>query len=73
MEGGSRFVEWLTYGIIAIVLFAMVYFLARTLKLTMGFLSLPLSDVLQRWRFTRRWFERRTDRHGDDGIPPRGD
>ena len=59
MEGGSRFLEFVTYGIIAFVLAVMLYFFGRTLKFVMGFLSLPLSDVLQRWPLTRRWIERR--------------
>lgn len=57
MEDGSRFLEFVTYGIIAFVLAVMLYFFGRTLKFVMGFLSLPLSDLLQRWRPTRRWIE----------------
>ena len=59
MEGGSRFLEYITYGIIAFVLAVMIYFLGRTLKFVLGFLLLPLSDLLQRWPTTRRWMERR--------------
>jgi hypothetical protein len=71
MEGGSRFIELFTYGIIAFVLLAMIAFLARTLMLTLGFLSLPLSDVLQRWRLTRRWLERHlAKRDGGARRPP---
>ena len=71
MEGGSRFFEYVTYAIIAFVLAAMIYFLARTLKMTLGFLSLPMSDVLHRWGPTRRWLERRSAGRepGKGGLP----
>ena len=52
MEGGSRFLEYITYGIIAFVLAVMIYFFGRTLKFVLGFLSLPFSDLLQRWPTT---------------------
>ena len=58
MEGGSRFLEFVTYGIIAFVLAVMLYFFGRTMKFVLGFLSLPFSDLLQRWRPTRSWIER---------------
>ena len=69
MEGGNRFLEYITYGIIAFVLAVMIYFLGRTLKFVLGFLSLPFSDLLQRWGPTRRWIERRPA-EGDAARPP---
>ena len=53
MEGSNAFIEYLTYGIVALVLLAMIALLIRTLTLVIGFLSLPLSDALHRWRPTR--------------------
>lgn len=50
MEGSNAFIEYLTYGIVALVLLAMIALLIRTLTLVIGFLSLPLADALQRWR-----------------------
>ena len=67
MEGGSRFLEFVTYGIIAFVLAVMLYFFGRTLKFVLGFLSLPFSDLLQRWRPTRRWIERRLAERDNPG------
>ena len=66
MEGGSRIVEYITYVIIAIVIFAMVYFLGRTLKMVLGFLTLNFADAMHRWGPTRRWFARRQERKQDN-------
>ena len=53
MEGGNPFIEYVTYGIAALIILAMIALLIRTLTLVIGFLSLPLSDALHRWRPTR--------------------
>ena len=52
MEDGNRFIEILTYGVIAFVVLAMIALLIRTLTLVIGFLSLTLADALHRWRPT---------------------
>ena len=62
MEGGSTLIEILTYGILALIILAMIALLIRTLTLALGFLSLPLAEALQRWRPTREWLERREAR-----------
>jgi hypothetical protein len=62
MESGSTLIEVLTYVILAFVILAMIALLIRTFTLALGFLSLPLAEVLQRWRPTREWLERREAR-----------
>ena len=62
MEGGSTILKFITYGILAFILLGMIALLIRTFTLALGFLSLPLADVLQRWRPTRQWLERRARR-----------
>ena len=70
MEGGSTFIEFITYGILAFIILGMIALLIRTLTLALGFLSLPLADVLQRWRPTRQWLERRVARRRREPSPP---
>ena len=70
MEGGNTFIEFITYGILAFIILGMIALLIRTLTLALGFLSLPLSDALQRWRPTRQWLERRAARRRRDASPP---
>jgi len=53
MEGSNAFIEYLTYGIVALVLLAMIALLIRTLTLVIGFLSLTMADTWHRWRPTR--------------------
>ncbi len=60
MEGGSTIIEYITYGILALIILAMVALLVRTFTLAIGFLSLPIGEALQRWGPARRWIERRT-------------
>ena len=53
MESGSKFIEIVTYGIVALVVLAMIVLLIRTLTLVIGFLSLTMADTWHRWRPTR--------------------
>ena len=53
MEGGNAFIEYVTYGIVALVVLAMIALLIRTLTLVIGFLSLTLADAFNRWRPAR--------------------
>ena len=62
MEGGSDIFRYITYGIAAFVILAMIALLVRTFTLAIGFLSLNFADALQRWRPAREWFERRQAR-----------
>lgn len=69
MEGGSTVIEYITYGILALIILAMIALLMRTFTLAIGFLSLPIGEALQRWAPTRRWIERRAARHTDGTTP----
>ena len=62
MEGGSRIFEYITYGIAAFVIIAMIALLIRTFTLAIGFLTLPFADALDRWPWARRWLERHNER-----------
>jgi len=53
MEGGNAFIEYVTYGIAALIILAMIALLIRTLTLVIGFLSLTMADAWHRWRPTR--------------------
>ena len=53
MEGGNPFIEYVTYGIAALIILGMIALLIRTLTLVIGFLSLTMADTWHRWRPTR--------------------
>jgi hypothetical protein len=62
MEGGSPFFEYLTYGVVAIVLGAMLFLLLRTVWFFLSLLAIPLTQVASRWppaeRMLVRWGDR---------------
>ena len=66
MEGGSRIFEFITYGMVAFVVLAMIALLIRTFTLVIGFLSLNFAESLQRWLPARRWLERRLAAEQDE-------
>jgi glutathione S-transferase len=63
MEGGSSVVTLITYGILGIVMLAILVLTVRALRLAVGLVSLTLADMLGRWPPVRRWLERWAARH----------
>lgn len=68
MEGGTTVVDWISYGIIGFVLFALAVLLLRSAWFFLSLLVIPVTDVLaRRTRLggaLRRWGER--------GVPVAG-
>jgi hypothetical protein len=66
MEGGTTFVDWISYGIIGFILFALAVLALRSAWFFLSLLAIPVTDVLaRRTRMggaLRRWGER--------GAPP---
>jgi hypothetical protein len=62
MEGGTTFVDWISYGILGFVLFALAVLLLRSAWFFLSLLAIPLTDTLaRRTRLggaIRRWGER---------------
>jgi hypothetical protein len=58
MEGGNPFVEYLTYGMIGVVLLALGFLALRTAWFFLSLLAIPLSEAASRWAPTRRAFAR---------------
>lgn len=62
MEGGSPFVQYLTYGMIAVVLCALGFLAFRTAWFFLSLLVIPLGEAASRWapaaRLATRWGER---------------
>lgn len=68
MEGGSPILEWITYGMIACVLFAIGFLVYRSLRFFLSLLLIPVTDALGRTRLfggaVRRWGEAGAPRSG---------
>lgn len=65
MEGGSPILEWITYGIVGVILLALGVLFLRTAWFFTSLLLIPLAQALSRTRFAgpvRRWGERGSDR-----------
>ena len=64
MEGGTTLVDWISYGIIGFVLFALAVLVLRSAWFFLSLLAIPVTDVLaRRTRLggaLRRWGERGT-------------
>ncbi len=64
MEGGTTLVDWISYGIIGFVLFALAVLVLRSAWFFLSLLAIPLTDVLARRTplggALRRWGERGT-------------
>ena len=62
MEGGTTFVDWISYGILGFVLFALAVLLLRSAWFFLSLLAIPITDTLaRRTRLggaIRRWGER---------------
>ncbi|GLC27629.1 hypothetical protein [Roseisolibacter agri] len=62
MEGGTTLVDWISYGIIGFVLFALAVLVLRSTWFFLSLLAIPVTDVLaRRTRLggaLRRWGER---------------
>ena len=62
MEGGTTLVDWISYGILGFVLFALAVLLLRSAWFFLSLLAIPLTDTLaRRTRLggaIRRWGER---------------
>lgn len=62
MEGGSPVLEWITYGILGVILFALGYLFLRTARFFLSLLLIPVLGALGRTRafggLVRRWGER---------------
>jgi hypothetical protein len=62
MEGGTTLVDWISYGIIGFVLFALAVLALRSAWFFLSLLAIPVTDVLaRRTRLggaLRRWGER---------------
>jgi hypothetical protein len=54
MEGGSSILTIITYGILGIVILAILVLTVRALRLAVGLVSLTLADLLGRWPVARR-------------------
>lgn len=79
MEGGSPILEWVTYGIIGVVLLTLGILFLRTAWFFLSLLAIPVTHLLGRTRLfggvIRRWGERGPatgsrvlDRQADDAI-----
>lgn len=70
MEGGTTVVDWISYGIIGFVLFALAVLVLRSAWFFLSLLAIPVTDVLARRTRVggalRRWGER-----GTVGLPTR--
>ena len=68
MEGGTTVVDWISYGIIGFVLFALAVLVLRSAWFFLSLLVIPVTDVLARHTrlggALRRWGER--------GVPVAG-
>ena len=62
MEGGSRLLEWVTYGVMGLVLLALGVLFVRSAWFFLSLLVIPLAETVGRWRPFRgmvdRWGER---------------
>ena len=61
MEGGNPVLEWITYGIVSVVLLALGLLFLRTAWFFTSLLLIPVTQALGRTRFAgavRRWGER---------------
>ncbi len=68
MEGGNSLVDWISYGILGFVLFALAVLVLRSAWFFLSLLAIPLTDTLARHTrlggAIRRWGER-----GDPMLP----
>jgi hypothetical protein len=62
MEGGSSFVEYLTYGMVGVVLLALGFLAVRTAWFFLSLLAIPFSEAASRWAPARRALSRWGDR-----------
>jgi hypothetical protein len=62
MEGGSPVLEWITYGIVGVILFALGFLALRTAWFFLSLLLIPVLGAVGRTRrlgpIVRRWGER---------------
>lgn len=62
MEGGSPVLEWITYGMVGVILFALGFLFLRTAYFFLSLLFIPVLGALGRTRrfggVVRRWGER---------------
>jgi hypothetical protein len=62
MEGGSPLLEYLTYGVLGLVAFALCVLTLRSAWFFLSLLAIPLAETVGRWRPFRgaveRWGER---------------
>lgn len=72
MEGGSPILEWITYGMVGVVLLALVLLALRSASFFLSLLAIPVLGLLGRTRLAGGMVRRWGERGPRDGLPVLG-
>jgi hypothetical protein len=72
MEGGSPVLEWITYGIMGVILFALGFLALRTAYFFLSLLFIPVLGALERTQRFRGVVRRWGERGPNTGLPVLG-